>query len=302
MRDEVRRAVAARFERQHGVAARAQLRDDGVSRSEWRRRTGDGTWPLVHEGVVTLAGSPSSWQQHVMAAVLSVPGGLAARRTAAVLWGLAGARPGVVEVVTPLGDRQRRGFVVHETRDLAPRDAAVADGIPVTDPVRTVIDLAAHWPAERLVEAIDDLERRRLASVLDLEVRFLELARRGRPGIAVLREVLAARSGRVPDSVFERRVERLLLAAGLRAPVRQHEVVGPDGCYRIDLAYPDIRLAIELDGVAFHGARRLAADDRRQTALAVLGYRVLRFTWDDLVRRPDWVVACVAAALAGVPS
>jgi very-short-patch-repair endonuclease len=301
MDDQVRRAVARRFARQHATAGRAQLFADGVSLDEDKRRVRDGTWPEVHEGVVRLAGAPATWRQQVAAATLSVPDGLASRRTAATLWGFPDARPGVIEVVTPRWDRRHRGFSVHETLDLAERDRAVVDGIPTLDAVRTWIDVCAVWSDDRVVEALDFIERQHLATVADVEVRFVELARKGRAGIARARRVLRARTGRVPESVFERRVDRLLERAGIRRPERQHPVVGPDGTvYRIDLAYPDLLIAIELDGIQFHGARRLVADDRRQTAFAVLGWRVLRFTWDDLVRRPEWVVACVAAAISAV--
>lgn len=298
MDPEVCHRVAGTFARQHATAARSQLLELGVTDEQYQQRLRDGTWPEVHPGVVRLAGAPATWHQQVAAAVPSVPGSLAARRTAAALWRLPGARPGAIEIVTPRWDRRPRGFAVHETLDLADRDRSTVDGIDVLDPVRSWLDGCAVWSDEHAVEVLDDIERRRLATIPEVEARFLGLARRGRNGVGRARRVLTARTGCVPDSVFERRTDRLLVRAGLPPAVRQHLVVMPDGTrYRIDLAYPAHRVAVELDGVRFHGARRLGADDRRQTLLTLLGWRVLRFTWDDLVHRPEGVVECVATAL-----
>jgi len=90
----------------------------------------------------------------------------------------------------------------------------------------------------------------------------------------------------------------ILRDAGLPEPTRQYEVRNGDGVVaRIDFAYPDRRLAIELDGFECH-TNRFQRDRSRQNGLVLRGWTVLRFTWADVVERPDYVVATLATALA----
>jgi very-short-patch-repair endonuclease len=117
---------------------------------------------------------------------------------------------------------------------------------------------------------------------------------------AALRRVL---DGRPPgtaatESELETRFVQLLRRAGLPEPVRQYEVY--DGFAlvgRIDFAYPDRRLAIELDGLGAH-ADRFQRDRTRQNGLVLMGWTVLRFTWADVVDRPEYVLAALTSALA----
>lgn len=67
-----------------------------------------------------------------------------------------------------------------------------------------------------------------------------------------------------------------------------------EGIGVIDVAFLEIRLAVEVDGVARHSdVRRFQADRTKQNKLASAGWTVLRFTWRDLVDRPDDVVATI---------
>jgi very-short-patch-repair endonuclease len=76
--------------------------------------------------------------------------------------------------------------------------------------------------------------------------------------------------------------------------VFQHRV----GRYEIDFAYPELLLAIEVDGYGPHSSRRAFQADRdRQNVLVGLGWTVLRFTWADVVKRPDHVARLVAEAI-----
>jgi hypothetical protein len=88
----------------------------------------------------------------------------------------------------------------------------------------------------------------------------------------------------------------LLATAGLPRPVQQHRVLLPDGPVKLDAAWPEVKLAVEFDGAAFHTdpvARR--RDLRRDAALAALGWVVLRFTYEDVAARPR---QCAAQILA----
>ena len=103
----------------------------------------------------------------------------------------------------------------------------------------------------------------------------------------------------MPDSVFERRAARLFTTAGLPPPELQYELRCPDRVVvNIDVAFPRARLAVEPEGNKWHGATRRQVDMTRQNQIALIGWTVLRFSWRDLVERPDWVVACVSRALS----
>lgn len=91
----------------------------------------------------------------------------------------------------------------------------------------------------------------------------------------------------------ERKAVALLRRAGLRGWVLNHPVQG----YLVDIAFPAVRVAIEIDGWAWHsGVDRFRRDRVRQIALVLAGWTVLRFTWHDLVHRPDAVVAEIRRA------
>ena len=85
---------------------------------------------------------------------------------------------------------------------------------------------------------------------------------------------------------------------GLPAPAVQHPVVVRNGRYRLDLAYPEARLAIEYDGVDHRGQRRARRDLLREAALTAAGWKVLRFDADVVLFRPDRIAAEVRAELA----
>ncbi len=98
-------------------------------------------------GAFWLAGCPATWERTVMVAVAAAgEAALASHQTAAFLWDLTSFRPDHIEVVMPRWDRSIRACVVHESKDLALEDFDRVNGIPVTSPVRTVVDLGATAP------------------------------------------------------------------------------------------------------------------------------------------------------------
>jgi very-short-patch-repair endonuclease len=107
----------------------------------------------------------------------------------------------------------------------------------------------------------------------------------------------------VPASVLERRLLHVLKSAGLPSPVGQHRVERPDGSASyLDFAYVDSRLGIEVDGHATHATRtQRAADADRTNQLSLLGWQVLRFTYEDVTRRPTRVAATIRDALRSRP-
>ena len=116
----------------------------------------------------------------------------------------------------------------------------------------------------------------------------------GRVGSAEMGRLLVGAADRA-DSAAERLVVKHLRAAGMTGWVLAH----PFGLYLIDLAFPQARVAVEIDGWAWHvDQERFVNDRRKQNALVRAGWTVLRFTWHDLTTAPHSVVAQIAAALA----
>lgn len=287
--DPFRRAAT-----QHGLVTWRQLIDAGFARSTIAGWVRAGRLIQVQPRVYVVAGAPRTWHQRVLAAVLAAgPGAAASHRTAAVLWGMLEAGP--IEVVVPRGRTpQLRGVIVHQTRDPIP--TARHFGIPVTSPMRTIVDLGAVVPAATVELALDRAEVARLCAVAAVEWELERLARPGRRGAGPLREVLDRRAllDSPPDGMLEPRFARLCEAAGLEAPAFQY----PVGRYEIDFAYPLLMLAIEVDGYGPHSSRRAFQSDRdRQNVLVGLGWTVLRFTWSDVVKRPDHVARLIREAI-----
>jgi very-short-patch-repair endonuclease len=287
--------------RQRGVFTTAQARGVGLSSDMLTTRVRRGQIDRIEPGVYRIAGAPPTWEQAVLIACLAERG-WASHRTAAALWELEGCRRGVVEVVTRRWSRRpNRSVRVHETRRLEEVDLTELDGIPVTSCERTVVDLGAVVPAERVTVAYHDALNRRLVTP-ESTWRCLEpLDVRGRPWVPHVRRLVARTLGvdEVLPNVFERRLAEVLTRAGLPEPTAQVEIRRPDGTFvaRVDAAYLDVNLLMECDSERWHGSWvRRKEDLRRDRELLALGYRVLRFSWEDLTSRPAEVVRHVVAA------
>ena len=259
----------------------------------------------MHAGVYRLPGTARSWEQRLHALVLaSGPLSAASHRSAAALLGMPGFdRRGLIEVVTPRPRRHRdANGQVHRWRVLPDHHLTVIEGIPTTRVARTICDLAGVLHPAKVERALDNCLSMGIATPGTMEATFLDLASRGRKGVAVMRRLLAERTeGYVaPASELEARFRDLVRDAGLPEPVRQLDVGDADNWIgRVDVAYPASRLLIELDSRRHHtAALDREADAARDAALAAAGWRVLRITWADLVERPGDVVAQVRRLLA----
>ncbi len=270
--------------RQHGLVSRAQVLGLGATVAMIEHRLATGRWIRVGGGVYRLAGVPVTWRQRALAACLIAgPQAFVSHRTAAALWGFSGFRPGPLELTVAAGRSARNSLAtVHRSVHLPPADLTVHDRIPVTRPLRTLLDLASRVRPELLEEAVDDVLCRRMVE-LDKLVRRLDSSA-SRRGMTVLRAILDMWDGEgVPANVAEMRIVRVLVDAGLPPPVRQYEIwVDGELIARVDLAYPWARLAIELDSFRWHAGRGPFRSDRlRDIRLAAVGWRVLRATPED---------------------
>lgn len=289
------RRVAELAAKQHAVVGRDQILSCGMSPATLKRRVSDRRFVPLLRGVYVMAGAPPSWRQRLLGACIAAgPAAAASHRAAGRLWGLLqGEQP--LEVTVPLRRAPRiRHVAVHRSTDLTPQHVTRRRGIPVTNPVRTIVDLGHVLGPAEVEEALDRGLVGKLFTVLVVEQVLDQLGRSGRSGCGVLRSVLDDRAlgDRRPDGLLEPRMARLLRDAQLPPAAFQHVVHDPDGrpIGRVDFAYPEVRLAIEVDGWAAHGSRQAFQDDRaRQNRLTGAGWTVLRFTWHDVVRRPALV-------------
>ncbi len=287
-------AVARRAAQQHGVVHRRQAVALGMTRRQIQDRLSSGLFVPVHQGVYRLAANPPSWIQDVTAACLAAgDGAVASHRAAALLWGLRGIEEAPVEIsVRRRHSPEMGGVVVHHTDRLEPADVGRRRRIPVTSPARTLLDLAAVVGVDTLEPALEDAVLRGLAPLPWLRLTLDRLGGSGRRGAAALRGLLDSRDPTTAptESVLEDTLVRVLRRGGLPEPVRQH----PVGTVRVDLAYPQIRLAIEADSRLWHAGRGdVQRNTSKQNVLVARGWRVLRFTWFDVRRRPSYVVATV---------
>jgi very-short-patch-repair endonuclease len=183
---------------------------------------------------------------------------------------------------------------------LPPDQVTAVDGIPCTTVPRTHFDLAATEQFSRRVErALDNALAMRLTTTAAL--RSLVADSKGRPGVRLMRELLAARGHEYvpPASELEARFLELVRAAGLPEPVRQAAVGGVELVGRVDMLWRDQRLIAELDSRRHHSARLDAANDvQRDVRAARAGYRTLRVTWEDVFTFPDATMDRLADALA----
>ena len=233
-----------------------------------------------------------------MAACLASDRAVASFRPAAALRMLPGFDPEVLEI-TVEGTRRMRlaGVVVHESQVWGPGHVATRMGIPCTSVARTLCDLTAFATPWTVARAVDDARRRKLVTPPDLRRVADALDGKGRRRCTTMREILAERlPGYDPGgSAAERRLARVLIRAGLPAPVPQHRIHTGVRTVRVDFAYPEHGVVIEYDGWDHHRGRSAFDGDRaRGHELELLGLTVLRFT---SAAKDATVVAQVRAAL-----
>ncbi|MCX6525913.1 MAG: hypothetical protein NTX58_14315 [Actinobacteria bacterium] len=201
---------------------------------------------------------------------------------------------GLIELTVPDSRFRAIGdFLVHRTCVLDPEDCTVIRGIAVTSIARTLADLGAVVSDDRVEQALDDAIRRGY-SLRWITETLDRVDRPGPSGCASLRRVLARpdRQGPIPDSMFERSMERMAVAGGMPQPERQFRVYDGLGSThgglgvlvaQLDAAWPAAKLGVEAHSARWHdGNRRGRADQRRDNRLAGLGWELLYLSWWDL--------------------
>jgi very-short-patch-repair endonuclease len=262
--------------RQHGVVSTAQLLAAGFTHDSIRRRVDAGWLHRIHRGVYAVGHRNLTHQGWWMAAVLACgEGAVLSHRSAAMHWGLLGARKRRVDVTVPStsGRSLRKNIQVHRSTGLTPKAATIRKGIPTTTPARTILDL------------------RRVVDRPTLE------------GAVAQAEILHLPIGNVPGlhheptrSELERRFLRLCRRHGLPKP----EVNVRIGPYEVDFLWREHKLIVETDGYRTHGGKVASHHDKaRDARLRMMGLSVQRFGYLHVMEDPRFVADTVRSLLGG---
>jgi very-short-patch-repair endonuclease len=262
-------------ERQHGVVARRQLLDLGFHPQAIKHRLTTGRLHPVWRGVYAVGRPQVTGHGRWMAAVLACgPHAVLSHGSAAALWEIGHEWRGLIDVsVHARGTRCRTGIAIHRRAALAAQDLTEHSGIPVTAPIRTLVDLAARLGRGRLERAVREADQRGLTDPEELRSALDDM--RGQRGVGVLRAALDRRTFVLTDSELERRFLPIARAAGLPPPQTQCVVNG----FRVDFFWPDLGLVVETDGLRYHRTpAQQSADRLRDQVHTAAGLTPLRFT------------------------
>lgn len=289
-----------------GVITRSDALALGMKPATLARRVQTGHLIPIAKGLYVQPGVMEAERTTLLAATHALDA-IASHHSAARLHDLEGLGSEIVAVTVPTRKSNRFGpVVVHQVTDLSATDVMVIRGIPTTNAARTIVDLAGVIGKKRLASVLDEANRRGLTSYENVSTRLESLARRGKPGVTKLRSVLRPRLGGlvVSESTLETQLHHLISTAGLPIPTSQYRppwLKSTNG--RVDIAYVDERLLIEGDSQMWHGTPESFQADRHRDNLAQLaGWRILRFTWEDITQRPSYVVDSIRRALSVSPS
>lgn len=273
-------AAARILAAQQSLVTTRQAASVGIDRERCRSLVRQRIWERVDHGVYGPLGVPLTWRRRLMVGLLlAPPGSLGSHRSAATILGVGGMPEPPPEITIPRGTTLRRPWlVVHESTDLALADRRRIDGIPVTGPRRLAMDLGSVVSEKRYRQTVRELRARHGLGFEDLLRTYLRHKRSGRNGGGALRDWIDryVDIGGIAESGLEQLALDAFIDAGLQ-PVAQLWVEVPDGPrYRLDLAFPDRMIAVEIDGSQHEERPARAADSARDAALEALGWTVVR--------------------------
>jgi very-short-patch-repair endonuclease len=272
------------------VITLTQARSAGLSKHAVNRRVRSGRWRRCAKGVYFADDRPYTDASRVRAAVWSYGERATASGLAAAWWfGLTQFVPKVVEVTVPRDSNGR----IHDGTRVRRRDLKDADVCEVRGLRVTAFPLTAIEAAVRRRDGAKVLDAALQRDVRLAELWQAHLRNKGRYGSPAARLLLQAAGDNTHSHA-----ERLLVGILRRAGITGWRANYPVGGYRVDVAFRAAKVAVEVDGFAFHSDHEAFQNDRvRQNSLALAGWQVLRFTWVDLAEYPERVLATILAAI-----
>ena len=275
-------AVAEAAARQWGVVSLEQLRACGVGRGGVEKAMRVGRLHRLYRGVYAVGHERLGREGRYVAAVLACgKRAVLSHRSAAAWWGLLQTQQARVDVTSPHGRHAIAGVRRHQARSLTAQDTTTHEGIPITSVARTLLDLAATTRPDRLERALAQAERLQLydgAAIAEVLSRA-----NGHRGKAALARA-TAREPKLTRSELEAIFLSLVRQAGLPEPEANLPLAAHDHPrLEPDFYWPTYRLVVETDGWETHRTRSaFRRDRRRDAALVAAGWRVMRFTYDDV--------------------
>lgn len=283
--------------RQAGVVATRQLRACGISPKTERTRIERGTWRRAGRAVVVDDSETDDLQR---AWILQVEAGLTGIVSGPVAARLGGwALPGDDRIVI-LGEHDRVQVPgVRVLRRDDPAWPAERRGLRLARPIDALADTLICRSLMEARDLVDLALQQRWINPASFDELIGRRAGRGRRGVGRLRHLLP-RVVSGSRSEAEHRMRPLLDQSGTGPWVANYPVYGPHGRVEaeLDFALEALKIAVEVDGRAYHSDERAFERDRaRQNRLVVAGWLVLRFTWEQIVHRPHEVIAAIMDAV-----
>lgn len=289
------RALAEHAAAHHGVADLQDLAAAGWSRGAVARGVAAGALHRRHRGVYAVGHPRLSREGRWLAAVRAYGReAVLSHRDGAALQALRRTQRASIDVSAPGGRHGSHDGVVLHRAVVPPEDRCVVDAIPCTTVARTLVDLGDVLPARAVELAIEQAVRDHIFDLV--AVREVAARRFGTRGAAVLLEVLDAWTGGTwTRSELEEALLALVDRAGLPRPRCNASIAGVE----VDAVWPAARLAVEVDGFAFHDRTPtdFARDRHKEEVLDEAGWRLVRLGWRQLEDRPDAVAARLARHL-----
>jgi hypothetical protein len=294
---ELDRAAADLALNQGGTLNRKQALDLGMTPRMIQRRLSSGRWSRIGRAGYRLFDLQDP-RERLRAALANLPDAVVSHESAAELHEIEGTMVGLAVVtVHTQTTHSFPGVIVRRSLDLAPNHRMKLDGLAVTTPARTIVDLAAVLDPRRTASVLDNALLRGRMSTVHIREVIEQVGRRGKPGIKGLRALLDERDGAIPGTPLERKGRELIERGGLPAPIPEYPIPWDPG-RRFDDAYPFVPAALEWDSRAYHTRLGDFERDRaRDRECAIHGWVMLRFTWDDVTARPSLVAHQLRAVL-----
>lgn len=290
--------LARTAEAQHGLVAVWQVEELGIARQHLVPRVAEQGWHRVVRGVYLLPGTALTPLARIKAVDLAMRGrGLASHRTAAFLWGLRKQLVRPMEFVVPPHCTVRvQGTHIRRLARLLDGDGAYHAGVALTAPARTICTLSA---VSSVAELVDDLAvGHRLRLVTPASVRRVMDASARFAGSGRLREALERVDRQLNHSQLERLGRQLLGAIPLAPHPRPFVVTDESGFVaEIDIAFPDYRVGVPIDGPHHFEPDQKRADDDQRHRLHLLDWLLVPADEMRLEQQPQVFLRQVTQAL-----
>jgi hypothetical protein len=283
--------------RQHGVVTRRDLLRIGFSSRAIEHRLATGRLRPVAGGVYTVGWPLTDRKQGWMAAVLICgEGAVLSHGSAAALWGIGPEGSGPVDVsIRRHCGVSRVGISVRSRPRLPERDVTERHGIPVTTPVRTLIDQGTDLTPKRLERIVNEADKHDVIDPEALRTALDDYA--GERGVKPLRTLLDRLTFRLSDTELEVLFRPIAAKAGLPTPLTKEMV----NDFEVDFYWPDLRLVVETDGWRYHRTPSAQTRDaRRDQTHTASGLTPLRFSHYQVAHEPEYVLQILARTAANL--